>query len=105
MFRRISFCFDPFLNTAFSYPKEKEFFHPNEGSLSTASAHSVRLLTTSVAKDGVFAGDFLNQQINITNASFAAVVSTEILPMILNDTVGKINKNDVHVRDEMFCSN
>jgi hypothetical protein len=64
---------------AFSYPKEKEFFHPNEGSLSTASAHSVRLLTTSVAKDGVFAGDFLKQQINITNASFAAVVSTEIL--------------------------
>lgn len=107
---------------AFSYPKEKEFFHPNEGSLSTASAHSVRLLTTSVAKDGgswVLCG-FLKQH-NITtakagawfvgsvpnpkNASFAAVVSTEILPMILNDTVGKINKNDVHVRDEMFCSN
>ena len=108
---------------AFSYPKEKEFFHPNEGSLSTASAHSVRLLTTSVAKDGgswVLCG-FLKQQITITtakagawfvgsvpnpkNASFAAVVSTDILPMILNDTVGKINKNDVHVRDEMFCSN
>ena len=45
MFRRISFCFGPILNTAFSYPKE--FFHPNEGSLSTASAHSVHLLTTS----------------------------------------------------------
>jgi hypothetical protein len=81
-------------------------------------------LTTSVAKDGgswVLCG-FLKQH-NITtakagawfvgsvpnpkNASFAAVVSTEILPMILNDTVGKINKNDVHVhvRDEMFCSN
>ena len=44
------FLFRPHLNTAFSYPKE--FFHPNEGSLSTASAHSVRLLTTSVAKDG-----------------------------------------------------
>jgi hypothetical protein len=80
-------------------------------------------LTTSVAKDGgswVLCG-FLKQQITITtakagawfvgsvpnpkNASFAAVVSTDILPMILNDTVGKINKNDVHVRDEMFCSN
>ena len=121
MFRQISFCFGPILNTAFSFPKE--FFNPNEGSLSTASAHSVRLLTTSVAKDGgswVLCG-FLKQQIIITtakagawfvgsvpnpkNASFAAVVSTEILPMILNDTVGKINKNDVHVRDEMFCSN
>jgi hypothetical protein len=100
MFHRISFCFSPILNTVFSYPKEKEFFHPNGGSLSTASAHSVRLFTTSVGKDGVFAGDFLKQQIN----TFAAVVSTEILPMILNDTAGKINKNDVHVRD-MFCSN
>jgi hypothetical protein len=99
-FNRISFCFSPILNTVFSYPKEKEFFHPNGGSLSTASAHSVRLFTTSVGKDGVFAGDFLKQQIN----TFAAVVSTEILPMILNDTAGKINKNDVHVRD-MFCSN
>jgi hypothetical protein len=124
MFRRISFCFGPtILNTAFSYPKE--FFHPNEGSLSTASKQSVRLLTTSAAKDGgswvwLFAG-FLKQKINITtaskagawsvgsvpnpkNASFAAIVSTEILPMILNDTAGKINKNDVHVRD-MFCPN
>ena len=100
MFRRIFFCFGPILNTVFSYPKEKEFFHPNGGSLSTASAHSVRLFTTSVGKDGVFAGDFLKQQIN----TFAAVVSTEILPMILNDTAGKINKNDVHVRD-MFCPN
>jgi hypothetical protein len=50
MFRRISFCFGPILNTTFSHPKE--FFHPNEGSLSTASTHSVCLLTTSVAKDG-----------------------------------------------------
>jgi hypothetical protein len=40
MFRQISFCFSPILNTAFSSPP-KEFFHPNEGSLSTASAHSV----------------------------------------------------------------
>ena len=101
-------------------------------SLSTASAHSVRLLTTSAAKDGGswvwFAG--LKQQINITtakagacwfigspdrapavpnpkNASFAAIVSTEILPMILNETAGKIIKNGVHVvrHHQMFCSN
>jgi hypothetical protein len=130
MFRQISFCFGPILNTAFSFPKE--FFHPNKGSLSTESAHSVHLLTTSAAKDGgswvYFAG--LKQQINITtakagasfvgspdrapavpnpkNASFAAIVSTEILPMILNETADTIIKNDVpsvQHDHQMFCSN
>ena len=99
---------------------------------SQLNLHIVSILTTSAAKDGGswvwFAG--LKQQINITtakagacwfigspdrapavpnpkNASFAAIVSTEILPMILNETAGKIIKNGVHVvrHHQMFCSN
>ena len=86
--------------------------------LVTAPAESYRLLTASAANSScVGFGIVLVEQErkrcesdraipavpNPENASTAAVISAEILPMDFNDTAGKsIKKNKVRVRDQMF---
>ena len=84
----------------------------------TAPAESCRLLTASAANSSCVGFGFVlveqerkrcesDRAIpavpNPENASTAAVISAEILPMDFNDTAGKsIKKNKVRVRDQMF---
>ena len=88
--------------------------------LVTAPAESYRLLTASAANSSCvgFRLVLVEQEErnrcvdsdraipavpNPENASTAAVISAEILPMDFNDTAGKsIKKNKVRVRDQMF---